>query len=66
VRAALGFEATPLRFPDARSPTLDEFLIQQELASITSGGPMDIVYLLLVAALFASSLGFVRLCDRVR
>jgi hypothetical protein len=66
------------RFPDGALGGFDDFLIEQTLASssCTVAGfagltgrdesfHMDIFYLLLVLALFASALGFIRLCERV-
>jgi hypothetical protein len=40
-------------------------LIRRELASKTRKLDMDAIYILLTLALFASSLAFVRLCERV-
>jgi hypothetical protein len=53
---------------DAPPARLDAFLIPRSLRSLPVpqlGAPMDAVFILLTLALFASSLAFVRLCDRV-
>ncbi len=39
--------------------------MRRELHQFTRKIPMDVVFILLTLALFASSLAFVRLCERV-
>jgi len=59
----------PLRQIDGGPGRLYDFLIRRDLGSkceFSRVSPMDIVYLLLVFALFLAALGFLRICERVQ
>ena len=62
-----GIRLRPRRALDLDQPRcgLDAILIHQGLDPSHRTLHMDAIYILLVLALFASSLAFVRLCERV-